>query len=69
MKTPGQVLYEADAKRRRSSKSLTGWQMNAIQRRKGTASSVRDVVRSFGGSLALREWWQMAPRGDPHTFS
>lgn len=41
----------------------------SIQRRKGTASSVRDVVRSFGGSLALREWWQTAPRGDPHTFS
>ena len=40
-----------------------------IQRRKGTASSVRDVVNSFGGSLALREWWQMVPRGDPHTFA
>jgi phage tail P2-like protein len=40
-----------------------------IQRRKGTASSVRDVVASFGGSLALREWWQMAPAGDPHTFA
>ncbi len=40
-----------------------------IQRRKGTASSVRDVVAGFGGSLALREWWQMAPAGDPHTFA
>jgi len=40
----------------------------SIQRRKGTASSVRDVVRSFGGSLAIREWWEMTPRGDPHTF-
>jgi len=39
-----------------------------IQRRKGTAKSVRDVVRSFGSSLALREWWQTEPQGEPHTF-
>ncbi|WIX33326.1 phage tail protein I [Salinicola sp. JS01] len=39
-----------------------------IQRRKGTAKSVRDVVRSFGSSLALREWWQKAEPGSPHTF-
>lgn len=39
-----------------------------IQRRKGTAKSVRDVVRSFGSSLALREWWQLEPKGTPHTF-
>lgn len=39
-----------------------------IQRRKGTAKSVRDVVRSFGSSLALREWWQLSPMGTPHTF-
>lgn len=39
-----------------------------IQRRKGTAKSVRDVVRSFGSSLALREWWQKSPMGEPHTF-
>lgn len=43
---------------------------NAIQiaRRKGTAESVRAVVESFGGAVALREWWQMEPRGEPHTF-
>lgn len=41
----------------------------AIARRKGTAESVRSVVASFGGSVAIREWWQMAPKGDPHTFS
>ncbi|WP_070887517.1 phage tail protein I [Pseudomonas argentinensis] len=40
-----------------------------IQRRKGTAKSVRDVVRSFGSSLAIREWWQMEPKGGPHTFA
>ena len=41
----------------------------AIQRRKGTSSSVREVVASFGGVVALREWWQMTPPGEPHTFS
>lgn len=40
----------------------------AIARRKGTAESVRAVVESFGGSVALREWWQMEPPGAPHTF-
>ncbi|OLO05108.1 phage tail protein I [Salinicola socius] len=39
-----------------------------IQRRKGTAKSVRDVVRSFGSSLTIREWWQRATPGEPHTF-
>lgn len=39
-----------------------------IARRKGTAASVRSVVESFGGSVALREWWQMEPKGVPHTF-
>ncbi|MCQ4302675.1 phage tail protein I [Stutzerimonas frequens] len=39
-----------------------------IQRRKGTAKSVRDVVSSFGSGLALREWWQLSPMGTPHTF-
>ncbi|MCC4633607.1 phage tail protein I [Xanthomonas dyei] len=40
----------------------------AIQRRKGTANSVRMVVESFGGAVAIREWWQTEPRGEPHTF-
>lgn len=40
-----------------------------IARQKGTASSVRAVVASFGGSVAIREWWQMTPKGVPHTFS
>lgn len=39
-----------------------------IQRRKGTADSVRTVVASFGGSVALREWWQNSPPTTPHTF-
>lgn len=41
----------------------------AIQRRKGTSESVRAVVQSFGGSVAVREWWQQEPKGEPHTFS
>jgi phage tail P2-like protein len=41
----------------------------AIQRRKGTATSVRMVVESFGGTVAIREWWQQEPRGAPHTFA
>lgn len=39
-----------------------------LHRRKGSAGSVRDVVRAFGGQIALREWWQMDPPGPPHTF-
>lgn len=39
-----------------------------IARRKGTAESVRAVVESFGGQVAIREWWQKTPRGDPFTF-
>lgn len=41
----------------------------AIQRRKGTAQSVFDVVDSFGGALALKEWWQFDPPQPPHTFA
>lgn len=40
-----------------------------IQRRKGTAKSVRDVVASFGGNVIIREWFEMDPPGEPHTFS
>jgi len=40
-----------------------------IARQKGTAQSVRSVVASFGGSVAIREWWQMVPMGEPYTFS
>jgi phage tail P2-like protein len=34
----------------------------AIARHKGTAQSVRTIVASFGGSVAIREWWQSEPR-------
>lgn len=39
-----------------------------VQRRKGTAKSVHDVVAAFGGAVLLREWWQVEPRAVPHTF-
>lgn len=39
-----------------------------VHRRKGTVKSVRDVVQSFGGDLALREAHHMEPPGTPFTF-
>ncbi|MDO9607218.1 MAG: phage tail protein I [Brevundimonas sp.] len=40
----------------------------SVARKKGTADSVRQVVQAFGGQIALREWFQQDPPGDPHTF-
>lgn len=40
----------------------------AVQRRKGTLDSVRQVIATFGGNITLREWWQTTPPGTPHTF-
>ena len=39
-----------------------------VQRQRGTIKSVRDTVESFGGAISIREWWQTAPKGTPHTF-
>lgn len=39
-----------------------------IQRRKGTAQSVHDVIASFGGAVEITEWWQQTPLGAPYTF-
>lgn len=41
----------------------------AIQRKKGTAKSLRDVVESTGSSVSMKEWWQSDPPGTPHTFA
>jgi len=41
----------------------------AIQRIKGTAQSVTDVVQSFGGNVVIREWFERNPPAIPHTFS
>jgi len=40
----------------------------AIARKKGTAAAVREVVATFGGNIALREWFEMTPPGVPGTF-
>lgn len=40
-----------------------------IQRRKGSARSVSEVVAAFGGQAAITEWWQTEPKGPPHTFT
>lgn len=40
----------------------------SIQRIKGTAKSVFDVVASFGGDVVVREWFQEEPPATPHTF-
>ncbi len=40
-----------------------------IQRKKGTRQSVSDVVRSFGGELELKEWFEQTPLGAPHSFN
>jgi phage tail P2-like protein len=41
----------------------------SIARKKGTAAAVREVVAAFGGSIALREWFELEPPGAPGTFS
>lgn len=38
-------------------------------RKGGTVKSVRDVVAAFGGAIAIREWWELTPMGEPGTFS
>ncbi|MCF3530877.1 phage tail protein I [Stenotrophomonas maltophilia] len=40
-----------------------------VQRRKGTARSIADVVDSFGGAVQITEWWETTPPGAPHTFA
>ena len=39
-----------------------------VKRLKGTVAAVRQVIAAMGAGLALREWWQKAPQGEPHTF-
>ncbi|KVX12191.1 phage tail protein [Burkholderia ubonensis] len=39
-----------------------------IARVKGTAEAVRQVCASFGANVAMREWFEMTPRGKPGTF-
>lgn len=39
-----------------------------FHRRKGTRAAVREVLDRFEPLLQIIEWWQMSPRGTPHTF-
>jgi len=39
-----------------------------FHRRKGTRAAVREVLDRFEPLLQIVEWWEMSPRGDPHTF-
>lgn len=39
-----------------------------IHRRKGTVGAVRAALASLGHASTLIEWWQLQPRGVPHTF-
>lgn len=39
-----------------------------IARKRGTLGSIEDVLKSFGGSFVVREWWEQEPPGVPHTF-
>lgn len=39
----------------------------SVHRRKGTAAAVREVVASFGGSMVLREWFELSTPGNPAT--
>lgn len=41
----------------------------ADQRIKGTRQAVENVLATFAdGGLQLVEWWEMTPKGTPHTF-
>ncbi|MGN4191984.1 phage tail protein I [Burkholderia gladioli] len=39
-----------------------------IARIKGTAEAVRQVCASFGANVAMREWFETTPPGQPGTF-
>lgn len=41
----------------------------ATRRIRGTRKAVEDSVIAYGARLSLREWWELSPPGDPHTFS
>ncbi|MGN6421974.1 MAG: phage tail protein I [Asticcacaulis sp.] len=38
-------------------------------RQLGTVQSVKNIVHAFGQNVAMREWFQTDPVGEPHTFS
>jgi len=40
-----------------------------LQRKKGTPASIEAVLASFDELLTLTEWFEIEPRGEPHTFT
>lgn len=40
----------------------------SAKRIKGTVSAVKNAIAGLGYSVRLVEWWEMNPKGDPHTF-
>ncbi len=34
----------------------------------GTLSAVREALESIGSASRVTEWWEMTPKGTPHTF-
>ncbi|MCL2876644.1 MAG: phage tail protein I [Betaproteobacteria bacterium] len=39
-----------------------------IHRKKGTRGAVEQALACLGHTGKITEWWQMSPRGEPHTF-
>ena len=39
------------------------------KRKKGTVKAVRDALASIGSAATIKEWWEMEPKGAPHTFT
>jgi len=40
----------------------------SVRRTRGTKQAVVDAIESFGGSIAITEWFEKIPQGTPHTF-
>ena len=39
------------------------------KRMKGTVKAVKQALASVSSVAVIKEWWQMTPKGTPHTFS
>lgn len=39
-----------------------------LHRLKGTAGAVKRAVKALGADIAITEWWEMTPEGEPYTF-
>ena len=40
-----------------------------VKRHAGTVGAVRTILRSLGATVLLKEWWELSPKGTPHTFT